>query len=59
MSENNEQLLTPSVLKMLKQLEQEFSKFGIDYFIVGAFARDLHFENHNDKTILLTSSSKE
>ena len=56
MSENNEQLLTPSVLKMLKQLEQEFSKFGIDYFIVGAFARDLHFENHNDKTILRKTS---
>ena len=56
MFENNEQLLTPNVLKMLKQLEQLFSKFGIDYFIVGAFARDLHFENYNDKTILRKTS---
>lgn len=56
MFESTEQLLTPNVLQMLRQLVKVFSKFGIDYFIVGAFARDLHFEKYDDNTILRKTS---
>ena len=34
---------------MLQQVEQVFKQFGIDYFMAGAFARDLHFENKESK----------
>lgn len=52
MSDNSEELLNPIVLELLQQMKQVFQQFGIDYFMAGAFARDLHFENREDKTKL-------
>lgn len=35
-------LLHPSIIEMLKDMQGIFTDFGIDYYLVGAVARDIH-----------------
>jgi predicted nucleotidyltransferase len=44
MSEQNEILLDPNILTLLTEMEVVFNKFGIDYYVAGAFARDIQFQ---------------
>ena len=44
MSEQNEITLDPNVVTMLTEMEAVFSKFDIDYYLAGAFARDIQFQ---------------
>lgn len=44
MSEQIEIVLDPAIIKMLAEMEAVFVKFDIDYYIVGAFARDIQFQ---------------
>lgn len=37
-----EPLLHPSIVGMLKDMQPVFKQFGIDYYVVGAVARDIH-----------------
>lgn len=37
-----ELILHPSITEMLKDMENVFTAFGIDYYLVGAVARDIH-----------------
>lgn len=48
MSDNNEIKLEPIIISMLTEMQAVFSKFGIDYFLVGAFARDIHFSSQQE-----------
>lgn len=45
MSEQNEIILDPAILAMLSEMEVVFKRFGIDYYLAGAFARDVHFQS--------------
>ena len=44
MSEQNEIIINPNILTMLTELEAVFNKFDIDYYLAGAFARDIQFK---------------
>jgi predicted nucleotidyltransferase len=44
MSEQNEIILDPNTITMLTEMEAVFSKFDIDYYLAGAFARDIQFQ---------------
>ena len=44
MSEQNEIILDPNILTLLTEMEAVFNKFGIDYYVAGAFARDIQFQ---------------
>lgn len=44
MSESNEIILDPNIITMLTEMESVFSKFEIDYYFAGAFARDIQFQ---------------
>jgi len=41
-------ILHPPVAEMLKAMENTFREFGLDYFLVGALARDLRLSSHKD-----------
>jgi predicted nucleotidyltransferase len=43
-------ILHPSVAEMLKAMENIFREFGLDYFLVGALARDIRLSSHKDFT---------
>ena len=43
-------ILHPSVAGMLKAMENVFREFGLDYFLVGALARDIRLSSHKDFT---------
>lgn len=44
MSEQNEIILDPNIFTLLTEMEAVFRKFGIDYYLAGAFARDIQFQ---------------
>jgi len=44
MSEQNEIILDPNIITMLTEMEAVFRKFDIDYYLAGAFARDVQFQ---------------
>ena len=35
-------ILHPAIAQMLKTMESVFSRFGVDFYLVGAVARDIH-----------------
>jgi len=41
-------LLHPSIIEMLKDMQGVFTDFGIDYYLVGAVARDIHLSADAD-----------
>ena len=41
-------ILHPLVAGMLKAMEKIFRNFGVDYFLVGALARDIRLSAHKD-----------
>lgn len=43
---SNNPILAPPVAQMLTDLEVVFSKFGIDFYLVGAVARDIHLSTN-------------
>ena len=47
MSEEKEIQLSPNVIEMLHEMENVFNKFGVEYYLVGAFARDVQFQTKN------------
>jgi len=47
MSEPIEISLDPNTVQMLHEMETVFSKFGIEYYLAGAFARDVQFNTKN------------
>lgn len=47
MSEPIEISLDPNTVQMLHEMETVFSKFGIEYYLAGAFARDVQFKTKN------------
>lgn len=44
MSENNDIILHENVLTMLSEMEEVFKRFDIDYYLAGAFARDIYYQ---------------
>lgn len=40
--------------KVFHSLENAFKKFGIDFYIIGAFARDIMFSLHNEQPVRAT-----
>lgn len=44
MSEQNEIILDPNIITMLTEMEAVFRQFEIDYYLAGAFARDVQFQ---------------
>ena len=44
MSDNSRIELDPNVVALLSEMEVVFTKFGIEYYIAGAFARDIQFQ---------------
>lgn len=44
MSEQNEITLDPNINTMLTEMEAVFKQFDIDYYLAGAFARDIQFQ---------------
>lgn len=50
MSEQNEIILDPNIISLLTEMETVFSKFGIDYYFAGAFARDIQFQTKQGKS---------
>ena len=58
MSENNEIILHENVLTMLSEMEEVFKKFEIDYYMAGAFARDIYYQKkQSDKEYRKTNDS--
>lgn len=44
MSEEKEIILDPNIIVMLTEMEVVFNQFEIDYYLAGAFARDIQFQ---------------
>lgn len=56
MSESIEITLAPNILSILHEMEEVFKQFSIDYYIVGALARDIYIETKKrDKAIRKTN----
>lgn len=51
---NSDNLTHPFVKPMLKELDNYFRKSGIQFFIIGAMARDIVMEIYNEKSGRLT-----
>jgi len=47
---SNNLILAPAIAEMLTDLEAVFSKFGIDFYLVGAVARDIHLSANEQLT---------
>ncbi len=52
MSEEKEIQLSPNVIEMLHEMENVFNKFGVEYYLVGAFARDVQFQTKNPESFI-------
>lgn len=52
MSEEKEIQLDPNAIEMLQEMEVVFSKFGIEYYLAGAFARDVQFQTKNPESFI-------
>lgn len=52
MSEEKEIHLDPLAIKMLHEMEVIFGKFGIEYYLAGAFARDVQFQRKNPESFI-------
>ena len=52
MSEKKEIQLSPNVIEMLHEMENVFNKFGVEYYLVGAFARDVQFQTKNPESFI-------
>src|ERR1039458_1585921 len=52
MSEQNEIILDPNIFTLLTEMEAVFRKFGIDYYLAGAFARDIQFQTKNSEKFI-------
>jgi len=47
---SNNLILAPAIAEMLMDLQVVFSKFGIDFYLVGAIARDIHLSANEQLT---------
>jgi len=47
---SNNLILAPAIAEMLIDLQVVFSKFGIDFYLVGAIARDIHLSANEQLT---------
>lgn len=52
MSEEREIQLDVDTIEMLHEMEIVFQKFGIEYYLAGAFARDIQFQTKNPESFL-------
>lgn len=51
---NSDKLAHPLLKPILKELDNYFNKSGIQFFVIGATARDIVMEIHNEKSGRLT-----
>ena len=52
MSDKNEIQLDPNTIEMLHEMETVFKKFDIEYYLAGAFARDIQFQTKNSEIFI-------
>jgi predicted nucleotidyltransferase len=52
MSDKNEIQLDPNTIEMLHEMETVFKKFDIEYYLAGAFARDVQFQTKNSEIFI-------
>jgi len=49
-TQNRYIILAPAIAEMLADLDVVFSKFGIDFYLVGAVARDINLSANKELT---------